>query len=102
MTMRWFFGEGKPSALVYAAKVLDALKTDDAIVHIRARIVRYIAACAPDIACRYCRQNNRIVATTKPSKVSCDHTLLFFRKTFAGTSVEVDIPLAFSIADTTR
>ena len=30
--MRWFFGDGKPSELTYAAKVLDALKTDDAIV----------------------------------------------------------------------
>ena len=32
VTMRWFFGDGKPSELTYAAKVLDALKTDDAIV----------------------------------------------------------------------
>ena len=32
VTMRWFFGDGKPSELAYAAKVLDALKTDDAIV----------------------------------------------------------------------
>ena len=32
VTTRWFFGNGKPSELAYAAKVLDALKTDDAIV----------------------------------------------------------------------
>jgi len=32
VTMRWFFGDGKPSELAYAAKVLDQLKTDDAIV----------------------------------------------------------------------
>ena len=32
VTMRWFFGDGKRSELAYAAKVLDALKTDDAIV----------------------------------------------------------------------
>lgn len=32
VAMRWFFGDGKPSELAYAAKVLDALKTDDAVV----------------------------------------------------------------------
>lgn len=32
VTMRWFFGHGKPSELAYASKVLDALKTTDAIV----------------------------------------------------------------------
>ena len=32
VTMRWFFGDGKPSELAYASKVLDALKTTDAIV----------------------------------------------------------------------
>ena len=30
--MRWFFGDGKPAELTYAAKVLDALRTDKAIV----------------------------------------------------------------------
>ena len=32
VTMRWFFGDGKPAELAYAGKVLDALKTDNAIV----------------------------------------------------------------------
>jgi predicted nucleic acid-binding protein len=32
VTMRWFFGDGKPAELAFAAKVLDALKTDNAIV----------------------------------------------------------------------
>jgi len=32
VTMRWFFGDGKPSELTLAAKVLDALRTDNAIV----------------------------------------------------------------------
>lgn len=32
VTMRWFFGDGKPTELTYAAKVLDALKTRSAIV----------------------------------------------------------------------
>ena len=32
VTMRWFFGDGKPAELAFAAKVLDALKTDKAIV----------------------------------------------------------------------
>ena len=32
VTMRWFFGDGKPAELTFAAKVLDALKADDAIV----------------------------------------------------------------------
>ncbi len=32
VTMRWFFGDGKPQDLVYAAKVLDAMKDADALV----------------------------------------------------------------------
>ena len=32
VTIRWFFGDGKPSELAFAAKVLDALATDVAIV----------------------------------------------------------------------
>lgn len=32
VTMRWFFGDGKPQELVYAAKVLDAMKHDNALV----------------------------------------------------------------------
>lgn len=32
VTMRWFFGDGKPQELAYAGKVLDALKTGKAIV----------------------------------------------------------------------
>ena len=32
VTMRWFFGDGKPAELAFAAKVLDALRTDNAIV----------------------------------------------------------------------
>lgn len=32
VTMRWFFGDGKPVELTFAAKVLDALRTDTAIV----------------------------------------------------------------------
>lgn len=32
VTMRWFFGDGKPQELAYAGKVLDALKNDNAIV----------------------------------------------------------------------
>lgn len=32
VTMRWFFGDGKPQELVYAGKVLDAMKQDNALV----------------------------------------------------------------------
>lgn len=32
VTMRWFFGDGKPQELSYAGKVLDAMKTATAIV----------------------------------------------------------------------
>ena len=32
VTMRWFFGDGKPSELAYAGKVLDAMKTTSALV----------------------------------------------------------------------
>ena len=32
VTMRWFFGDGKPQELVYAGKVLDAMK--DANAHV--------------------------------------------------------------------
>ena len=32
VTMRWFFGDGKPQELAYATKVLDALKVTNAIV----------------------------------------------------------------------
>jgi len=32
VTMRWFFGDGKPQGLAYAAKVLDAMKDADALV----------------------------------------------------------------------
>jgi predicted nucleic acid-binding protein len=32
VTMRWFFGDGKPAELAFAARVLDALRTDTAIV----------------------------------------------------------------------
>lgn len=32
VTMRWFFGDGKPAELTFAAKVLDALRTDIAVV----------------------------------------------------------------------
>lgn len=32
VTMRWFFGNGKPQELAYAGKVLDAMKTGNAIV----------------------------------------------------------------------
>ena len=32
VTIRWFFGDGKPSELAFAARVLDALATDAAIV----------------------------------------------------------------------
>lgn len=32
VTMRWFFGDGKPQELVYASKVLDAMKHTNALV----------------------------------------------------------------------
>lgn len=32
VTMRWFFGDGKPEVLIYASKVLDAIKQDIALV----------------------------------------------------------------------
>ncbi len=32
VTMRWFFGDGKPQELSYAGKVLDAMKDDNALV----------------------------------------------------------------------
>jgi len=32
VTMRWFFGDGKPQELAYAGKVLDAMKQDNALV----------------------------------------------------------------------
>lgn len=32
VTMRWFFGDGKPQELVYAGKVLDAMQEATAIV----------------------------------------------------------------------
>ena len=32
VTMRWFFGDGKPKELTYAGKVLDAMKHTNAIV----------------------------------------------------------------------
>ena len=32
VTMRWFFGDGKPQELAYASKVLDAIKQDTALV----------------------------------------------------------------------
>ena len=32
VTMRWFFGDGKPKELLYAGKVLDAMKDASAIV----------------------------------------------------------------------
>ncbi len=32
VTMRWFFGDGKPQELVYAGKVLDAMIQDNALV----------------------------------------------------------------------
>ena len=32
VTMRWFFGDGKPQELAYARKALDAMKQDSALV----------------------------------------------------------------------
>jgi len=32
VTMRWFFGDGKPQELAYAGKVLDLMKEDSALV----------------------------------------------------------------------
>jgi predicted nucleic acid-binding protein len=32
VTMRWFFGDGKPQELAYAGKVLDAMKLQSALV----------------------------------------------------------------------
>ena len=32
VTMRWFFGDGKPQELAYAGKVLDAMKKANALV----------------------------------------------------------------------
>ena len=32
VTMRWFFGDGKPQELAYAGKVLDAMKATTALV----------------------------------------------------------------------
>ncbi len=32
VTMRWFFGDGKPNELAYAGKVLDAIKQRNALV----------------------------------------------------------------------
>lgn len=32
VTMRWFFGDGKPQELAYAGKVLDAMKNGNAVV----------------------------------------------------------------------
>jgi predicted nucleic acid-binding protein len=32
VTMRWFFGDGKPAEMTFAHRVLDALKDDNAIV----------------------------------------------------------------------
>ena len=32
VTMRWFFGDGKPQELAYAGKVLDAMKQQSALV----------------------------------------------------------------------
>jgi predicted nucleic acid-binding protein len=34
VTMRWFFGDGKPQELAYAGKVLDAMKQENAFVPI--------------------------------------------------------------------
>lgn len=34
VTMRWFFGDGKPQELAYAGKVLDAMKQQNALVPI--------------------------------------------------------------------
>ena len=31
VTMRWFFGDGKPQELAYAGKVLDAMKKDSTL-----------------------------------------------------------------------
>lgn len=32
VTMRWFFGDGSPRDLAYASRVLDAMKTNEAVV----------------------------------------------------------------------
>lgn len=32
VTMRWFFGDGKPQEIAYASKVLEAMKHDNALV----------------------------------------------------------------------
>ena len=32
VTMRWFFGDGKPQELAYAGKVLDVMKKENALV----------------------------------------------------------------------
>ncbi|MDO8721221.1 MAG: hypothetical protein Q7J31_03225, partial [Syntrophales bacterium] len=32
VTMRWFFGDGKPQEIAYAGKMLDAMKQDKALV----------------------------------------------------------------------
>jgi hypothetical protein len=34
VTMRWFFGDGRPQELAYAGKVLDAMKKDNAVVRV--------------------------------------------------------------------
>jgi len=38
VTMRWFFGDGKPQELDYAAKVLDAMKETSAVVPVTWRL----------------------------------------------------------------
>ena len=32
VTMRWFFGNGKPQEITYASKILDAMKSTNAVV----------------------------------------------------------------------
>ncbi len=32
VTMRWFFGDGKPQEITYASKILDAMKSTNAVV----------------------------------------------------------------------
>lgn len=38
VTMRWFFGDGKPQELAYAEKVLEAMKTATALVPVTWRL----------------------------------------------------------------
>ena len=73
VTMRWFFGDGTPRDLAYASRVLDAMKTDEAIVPgLWSLEVANVLACAESVGLVSEARSETFIAMLQQLDISVD------------------------------